>query len=300
MWNTLVIEIYCFFLCLSADVPSVLWCCWLAGRKGILPVKNWVVGAGMVICLERGADLHIAQLMPLPLTVSCSSKSKSAFLVPAYMGCLGKKACNQVSLCQLASPVYNWRILLWQNVTACTVHALADGSCSFEIMENTLSNITSLSLFTWIMATRLVYVHKQVIISAKWTERNWRKSCFHFCVCPSVRTQSHWFECAEWSIVFDSCVKSWEYFYTNNISLETLLHWLSEDIVRFKIEWGWGEMYKNVNTISDGFSAHAIARRHYRWRHYCWQASTAHVHHVGFWVGLQQITRSLFTVISVP
>jgi len=28
-------------------------------------------GAGMVICLERGADLHIAQLMPLPLTVSC-------------------------------------------------------------------------------------------------------------------------------------------------------------------------------------------------------------------------------------
>ena len=28
----------------------------------------------MVICLERGADLHTAQLMPLPLTVSCSSK----------------------------------------------------------------------------------------------------------------------------------------------------------------------------------------------------------------------------------
>jgi len=24
-------------------------------------------GAGMVICLERGADLHIAQLMTLPL-----------------------------------------------------------------------------------------------------------------------------------------------------------------------------------------------------------------------------------------
>ena len=28
----------------------------------------------MVICLERGADLHMAQLMPLPPTVSCSSK----------------------------------------------------------------------------------------------------------------------------------------------------------------------------------------------------------------------------------
>jgi len=47
----------------------------LGGRKGIQPVKNfewWV--AGMVICLERDADLHMAQLMPLPLTVSCFSK----------------------------------------------------------------------------------------------------------------------------------------------------------------------------------------------------------------------------------
>ena len=28
----------------------------------------------MVICLERGTDLHMAQLMPLPLTISCCSK----------------------------------------------------------------------------------------------------------------------------------------------------------------------------------------------------------------------------------
>jgi len=36
-------------------------------------------GAGMVICLERGADLCIAQLMPLPLTVSCFSKIQIGF-----------------------------------------------------------------------------------------------------------------------------------------------------------------------------------------------------------------------------
>jgi len=30
----------------------------------------------VVICLGRGADLHMAQLMPLPLTISCSSKSR--------------------------------------------------------------------------------------------------------------------------------------------------------------------------------------------------------------------------------
>ena len=48
----------------------------------------------MVICLERGADLHMAQLMPLPLTVSCSSKIQIGFtfLVPDYPGCPGKEA----------------------------------------------------------------------------------------------------------------------------------------------------------------------------------------------------------------
>jgi len=42
----------------------------------------------MVVCLERGADLHTAQLMPLPLTVSCSSKIQIGFTlpVPAHLG----------------------------------------------------------------------------------------------------------------------------------------------------------------------------------------------------------------------
>jgi len=31
-------------------------------------------GADVVICLEQGADLHMAQLMPLPLTVFCFSQ----------------------------------------------------------------------------------------------------------------------------------------------------------------------------------------------------------------------------------
>jgi len=36
-------------------------------------------GAGVVICLERGADLHMAELMPLPFTVSCFSKIQTGF-----------------------------------------------------------------------------------------------------------------------------------------------------------------------------------------------------------------------------
>jgi len=47
-----------------------------------------VVGAGVVICLEQSADLHMAQLMPLPLTVSCFIKIQIGFtfLVPAHLG----------------------------------------------------------------------------------------------------------------------------------------------------------------------------------------------------------------------
>ena len=55
----------------------------------------------MVICLERDADLHMAQLMPLPLTVSCSSKIQIGFtfLVPADLGSPGKRAVKQVCVC---------------------------------------------------------------------------------------------------------------------------------------------------------------------------------------------------------
>ena len=55
----------------------------------------------MVICLERDADLHMAQLMPLPLTVSCFSKIQFgfAFLVPAHPGSPGKRDVKRVCVC---------------------------------------------------------------------------------------------------------------------------------------------------------------------------------------------------------
>ena len=56
---------YCFF--------------WLGGRKGIRPVKLEWLGAGVVISLERGADLHMAQLMPLPLNQSVASENPDWF-----------------------------------------------------------------------------------------------------------------------------------------------------------------------------------------------------------------------------
>jgi len=52
----------------------------------------------MVICLEQGADLHMAQLMPLPLTVTCFSKIQIgfAFLVPADPGSPGQRGVKWV------------------------------------------------------------------------------------------------------------------------------------------------------------------------------------------------------------
>jgi len=65
-------------------------CCVFAGSltpvsaRLLLLLLRW--GAGVVICLERCADLHMAQLMPLPLTVSCFSEIQIGFtfLVPAH------------------------------------------------------------------------------------------------------------------------------------------------------------------------------------------------------------------------
>ena len=66
---------------------------WAAGRASGLYKTEWW-GVGVVICLERGADLHMVQLMQLPLTVSCFSKIQigSTFLVPAHPGSPGQGA----------------------------------------------------------------------------------------------------------------------------------------------------------------------------------------------------------------
>jgi len=60
-----------------------------------------------LICLQRGADLHMAQLMPLPLTVSCLSQIQIGFtfLVPAHLGSPGQTAIKRVYMCYRCSVV---------------------------------------------------------------------------------------------------------------------------------------------------------------------------------------------------
>ena len=68
---------------------------WQEGHPACKKTEQW--GAGVVICLER----HMAQLMPLPLTVSCFSKIQIGFifLVPAHPGSPGKRAVKRVYVC---------------------------------------------------------------------------------------------------------------------------------------------------------------------------------------------------------
>ena len=86
---------------------------WQEGHPACKKTEWW--GAGVVICLERGADLHTAQLMPLPLTVSCFSKIQIGFtfLVPAHPGSPGHRAVKRLCVCYCRVLVITMMGLLW-------------------------------------------------------------------------------------------------------------------------------------------------------------------------------------------
>ena len=78
---------------------SLLLIGWQEGHPACKKTEWW--GAGVVISLQRDADLHMSdttQLMPLPLTVSCFSKIQidGTFLVPAHLGSPGQRAIKWV------------------------------------------------------------------------------------------------------------------------------------------------------------------------------------------------------------
>jgi len=73
----------------------------LVGRQEGHPACTKLSGevlAWLSISVERGADLHMAQLMPLPLTVSCFSRIQIGFtfVVAAHLGSPGKRAVKRV------------------------------------------------------------------------------------------------------------------------------------------------------------------------------------------------------------
>jgi len=82
-----IVTAYCYRCCTFRGLCICIVC--------YGPCFEWW-GAGIVICLERGADLHMAQLKPLPQchSVSCFSKTQIGFtfLALAHPGSPGKRA----------------------------------------------------------------------------------------------------------------------------------------------------------------------------------------------------------------
>jgi len=101
--NIQYVQIFVSFLYLAVSFFSIAFSA-LTLLVGVArrPVKTEWWRAGVVICLERDADSHMAQLMPLPLTVSCFSKIQMVFtfLVPAHPGSPGKRAVKRVCVPQ--------------------------------------------------------------------------------------------------------------------------------------------------------------------------------------------------------
>jgi len=77
----------------------------------------------MVICLERDADLHMAQLMPLSLTVSCFNKVQIGFtfLVLAHPGSPGKMAIKRVCACAFVCVCVCVRVCVCVCVCVCLI-----------------------------------------------------------------------------------------------------------------------------------------------------------------------------------
>ena len=67
----------------------------------------------MVICLERGTDMHMAQLIPLPLNLSCFCKIQIGFtfLVLAHLGSSGQRAVKLLTCVCVSCELYKTAII---------------------------------------------------------------------------------------------------------------------------------------------------------------------------------------------
>ena len=119
----------CLNFCWIISLPSVLWRCWLSGGKGIRLVKKQWWGGGVLICLKRGADLHLARLMPLPLTVSCYSEIQIGFWYRLTRVVPDKGSLNGVCVCisfliSTSGPIFMLPFIVTYWLLYCCIHSI--------------------------------------------------------------------------------------------------------------------------------------------------------------------------------
>jgi len=122
--------------CLVVDVLAFSALTLLVGRQEGHPAcKNEWWGAGVVVSLEQSADLHMVQLMPLPLPVSCFSKIQIGFtfLVPAHLSSPGKRAVKRVCVC-VCVVVVNVQPVMFM----CSIDVLASSLIARQMQQTRL------------------------------------------------------------------------------------------------------------------------------------------------------------------
>jgi len=83
------IRYICLLYQMVQNLPSVLLHCWLGIRNSIQPVKDWVMRCLRgYLSREDAYELYMVQL------ICCFIKIQNGFLVPAYLGCPGKRPLN--------------------------------------------------------------------------------------------------------------------------------------------------------------------------------------------------------------
>jgi len=102
--------------------------------------------------MERGADLHMAQLMPLPLTVSCFSEIQIGFtlLVPADPGSPGQRAVKRQR--KTASLLSRKRVLV----------------CSRSMKWSELTYIGVAMIFDWGVLQMTSLQHELFLVGLDW------------------------------------------------------------------------------------------------------------------------------------
>ena len=120
VWNTMLRFFRQFYVAhskpSSSFIPSVLWRCCLGDRKGIQPVKNWVVGCWRGYL--SGARCRLAYGPADATATHCLLLSKIQigfiFLVLAHLGSPGKRAIKWVCVfvCQSKKKT-SWGWSVW-------------------------------------------------------------------------------------------------------------------------------------------------------------------------------------------
>jgi len=112
-------------------LPSVLWHCWLGGRKSIWPVKYWVMRCchGYLSAMKcKWFAYGPADATAPPPTISCFSKIQngSAFLLLAYPGCPGQEAVKLI---------YEYKCSEWHRIVSSSISHWLCGRCFFYFSD---------------------------------------------------------------------------------------------------------------------------------------------------------------------